>query len=84
LEKLDWSKIDLNEWLNILKITDNMPGMQDLAMESLTGSGSFLGESMASQGETRLNTADRNAERLQGVDVQQKNHEAALNLWQQY
>jgi len=81
LERLDWNQIDLTEWMDLLKITDNMPGMQDLDIESLTGSGSWLGQSQAASGETRLNTADRNRERLEGTDLQKLNQEAAAELW---
>jgi len=81
LERLDWNQIDLTEWMDLLKITDNMPGMQDLDIENLTGSGSWLGQSQAASGETRLNTADRNRERLEGTDLQKLNQEAAEELW---
>lgn len=81
LERLDWNRIDLTEWMDLLKITDNMPGMQDLDIENLTGNGSWLGQNQASQGETRLNTADRNKERLEGTDLQQINQDAAEELW---
>lgn len=81
LERLDWNQIDLTEWMDILAITDNMPGMQDLDIESLTGSGSWLGQTQAESGEERLNTADRNTERLNGTDLDELRQKAAEELW---
>lgn len=82
LNRLDWNKIDLKEWTDLLKITGNMPDQQAMDIESLTGNGSYLGERAASQGETRLNTADRNVERLQGTDLHEIKHDASTELWQ--
>jgi len=65
LAQLDWSKIDLSEWIGMLSITGNLPTPNTVSLEQVTGSGSSLGISAS---ETRLNTLDRNLERLNGFD----------------
>lgn len=84
LETIDWSMVDLTEWLDILKVTDNMPAQADfdLSIDGLTGSGSYLGERTIEGGGTRLNSADRNVERLDGVDLDEKRYEASQSLWE--
>lgn len=81
LVRLDWNQIDLGEWMDILKITDNMPGMKDLSLDGMTGEGSYLGSLAEREGEARPNTADRNDERLNGVDLGKLNQKAAEDLW---
>jgi len=81
LERLDWSQIDLGEWMDILMISDSMPGMQDLDIEALTGRGSYLGQLEAENGGDRKNTADRNKERLEGADLDKIRQDAGEDLW---
>lgn len=83
LNRVDWNQIDLGEWMDILNITGNMPGSQDLGIENLTGSGSYLGDLANQSGSERLNSADRNAERLDGVDLDDLNKKAADDFWRQ-
>lgn len=81
LDKLDWEKIDLQEWMSLLDITGNYPGSDGLDLESMTGSGSFMGSLSE---EERLNTADRNVERLEESDLWQLNNDAEIDLWDKY
>lgn len=81
LTRLDWNQIDLGEWMDILKVTDNMPGMRDLTLDGMTGEGSYLGELAAKEGETRPDTAERNGQRLDGVDLGKLNQKAADEMW---
>lgn len=85
LTRLDWSQIDLGEWIDILNISGNMPGMDGLGLEKMTGEGSFLGQSSMSDDpenqQERLNTADRNKARLEGSDISGTNRDHAADLW---
>lgn len=81
LDQLDWEKIDLQEWMDLLDITGNYPGSGGLDIESMTGSGSFMGSLSE---EERLNTADRNEERLKDSDLWQLNNDAEIDLWDKY
>lgn len=65
LAQLDWSKIDLSEWIGMLSMTGNLPTANTVSLEQLTGSGSSLGISAS---DVRLNTLDRNLERLKDID----------------
>src|SRR5690606_1754774 len=51
LERLDWNQMDLQEWLDILDVTGHSPDAQDFSIDALTGSGSWLGEQLAADGE---------------------------------
>jgi conjugal transfer mating pair stabilization protein TraN len=87
LTLLDWSQIDLGEWIDILDITGNMPGMSGMDIESMTGSGSFLNhaaeDSKSADGPLppRLNSADRNEERLKDADIHGTQRDAKSDLW---
>ena len=84
LNRIDWNRVDLGEWMDILDITGNMPGAGDLGIEALTGSGSYLGQLAADGGDVRLNSADRNRERLDGIDLGELNQKASDDLWRQH
>lgn len=85
LAMLDWDKIDMSEWLDILKVTNHMPGQDGTDIERLTGSGSFLGtQAEAGGGERRKNTQERNEARLDGVNVNEMNQKASDDLWQNF
>ncbi len=77
LAQLDWSKIDLSEWIGMLNMTGQLPTANTVSLEQLTGSGSSLGISAS---DTRLNTLDRNLERLQdfNADEVKKNAEQQM------
>ncbi|MEH0346382.1 hypothetical protein, partial [Vibrio cholerae] len=65
LNQVDWSQVNLDEWIGILSITGNLPEVPSLDLEQLTGSGSTLNVDG-----NRQNTADRSIERLNGMDAQ--------------
>jgi conjugal transfer mating pair stabilization protein TraN len=63
LEEVDWSKVDLSEWMGILSETGHLPTADAMTADRLTGSGSYL-----SVGD-RLNTLDRLKERWTEMDA---------------
>lgn len=73
--KLDWSKIDISEWIGIMNLTGHYPTIGDIDLEKLTGTSSTL-----SIDGDRLNTLDRNIERLDGMNFidQRKELEDAI------
>lgn len=76
LARINWNAIDLTEWIGMLSMTDNLPTIHSVGLEELTGSGSGLGDP-AGEG-VRLNTFDRNVQRLDGVDVDEIKKQAEL------
>lgn len=64
LDKVNWERVNLDEWLGILQATNNFPGSTNMTIESMTG----VGSAFDLQGD-RLNSLDRNIERLDGADV---------------
>ncbi len=64
LEAVDWSDVDLSEWLGILNITGNLKTKADLDMDALTGSGNLW-----SAGTGHLDAATRAEKRLEGIDT---------------
>jgi len=64
-DRINWDRVNLDEWLGILQTTGNFPGQGGVSLDSLTGVGSRLN---GVDGE-RLNTLDRNLNRLEGVDA---------------
>lgn len=62
LGKLDWSKIDISEWVGIMNLTGHYPTIGDIDLEKLTGKTSTL-----SLDGNRPNTLDRNVKRLEGL-----------------
>lgn len=79
LALLDWDLIDLSEWTDILKITGNFPDT-DMDLTELTGNDGYLGQR---QDEDRLDTVDRNVDRLDGVDLENLRSKASDELWSQ-
>lgn len=67
LGKMDWARVDLSEWIGMLNLAGRLPTASTVSLEDVTGSGSGLGQ--FSEGTKRLNTLDRNLERLEGFDV---------------
>jgi conjugal transfer mating pair stabilization protein TraN len=65
LAKLDWSKIDISEWIGILQITNNYPTADKINLDNLTGSGSALNF----PGANRKDVLTRNNEIMENVDV---------------
>lgn len=75
LGQINWGQIDLSEWIGMLYQTGNLDTPETVSLENLTGSGSSLGNVFNDDG-TRLNTLDRNLERLDGVNADQIKAEA--------
>ena len=63
---MDWNRVDLSEWIGMLNIGGRLPTVNTVSLEHLTGSGSRL---QTTSGDTRLNTLDRNLQRLENFDV---------------
>ncbi|CAI8818375.1 conjugal transfer mating pair stabilization protein TraN [Methylocaldum szegediense] len=80
LQYVDWSRVNLDEWLAILASTGHLPDVSSAAaklnLERLTGAGSRLNVDG-----TRLNTLDRNRVRLDGLDVPAIRREAEEEGW---
>ena len=64
VDKVDWDRIDLSEWIALLDSTGNLPNDTTISIESLTGKGSELDV----DGD-RLNTIERTLKRLEGTNV---------------
>lgn len=64
LDKVDWDRIDLSEWIAILESTGQMPDSSNIDLEALTG----LGSKLNVNGD-RQNTIERTEDRLNNVDV---------------
>lgn len=77
LDQLDWNRIDLSEWIGMLSVTGNLPTANTVSLDHLTGSGSSL---PSADNDQRLNTLDRNVERLENFnpDEVKKNAEQQL------
>lgn len=79
LQQLDWSKIDLSEWIGMLSMTGNLPTVNSVSLSNLTGNGSQLND-IFNQGTGRADTVQRNVERLDGVDVDSVKRKAAEQM----
>ena len=71
ISQIDWNKIDLDEWLGILKQNGKYPDSSSLNLDTLTGSGSVFNVD-----NTRKDTQERSVERLKNIDVDEKRREA--------
>lgn len=78
LAAIDWNQIDLGEWIGMLSMTGNLPTVDTVGLENLTGSGSELGNVFASD-DPRANTLDRNVYRLEDVDVDEIKRQAEID-----
>ncbi|MCB5162655.1 conjugal transfer mating pair stabilization protein TraN [Marinomonas algarum] len=74
ISQIDWDKINLDEWLAILKQNGQFPD-EGISMDSLTGSGSVFNI----DGD-RLPADQRALERLDGVDVDEKRRDAVDSI----
>ena len=75
ISQLDWSRIDLSEWIALLQQGDLMPvDAGDLTQDALTGSGRVLNS------DTRENISDRMENRLDGTDLQDRAIEAREHI----
>lgn len=75
ISEIDWSKIDLDEWLAILQQNGKFPDASNLTMDQLTGSGNIFNING-----DRLPADERALERLNGIDIDDKRKEAAEKL----
>lgn len=75
LQRVDWSTINLDEWLGILNLTGHLPSPASLGMEQLTGSGNAL--NIHGNRET---AAERAVNRTRGLDTTQIRQEAGDEL----
>ncbi|HCA6418150.1 TPA: conjugal transfer protein TraN, partial [Pseudomonas aeruginosa] len=66
MAQMDWSRVDLSEWIGMLNLAGRLPTANTVSLEDITGSGSKL---QTTDGEKRLNTLDRNLQRLENFDV---------------
>lgn len=71
LSEIDWDKVDLSEWLAIMKQNGQFPSQSDLNIEALTGGGSTF----QIEGE-RANATERTLDRLEGIDVDEARRDA--------
>ena len=75
IDRVDCSRIDLSEWIALLRITRNLPTDETVNLESLTGKGSKLDVDG-----NRLNTLDRVMERLEGSEIDNMRSEASKRM----
>lgn len=71
LEKLDWSKIDISEWVGLLQVTGHYPTVEGMNLDNLTGEGSAMNINGG-----RADTLERNVGRLDGLDLGESRKEA--------
>ncbi len=64
LKDVDWSKVNLDEWIGILSSTGKLPNANSINMDSVTGSGNYLDIY-----DSRDNVATRANKRVQGLDT---------------
>ena len=76
LARVDWNRVNLDEWLAILYETGHFPTMETLTIDDLTGAGSDL-----SIHGGRANAADRSIQRSDGLDSEQLRMDGEDELW---
>ena len=76
LDEIDWTKVDLGEWVDMLDLTGNMPDTSTLTPEQLTGSQSSLATE-----DGRLDVIERTRQRAEGANIGKENEDARRNLW---
>lgn len=75
--EINWDLLDLDEWLGMLKVTDNFPNEATIDLDKLTGAGSAFD---FDDGEERKNTTERALDRLEGIDVDGRRYEATATM----
>lgn len=73
--EIDWSKIDISEWIGILDMTGHYPTINNISLDDLTGEGSILNV----DGD-RMNTLERNSERVKDMEIETIRKEAEDDL----
>ncbi|MFM2486668.1 conjugal transfer protein TraN [Celerinatantimonas yamalensis] len=80
LNKVDWDKVDLSEWIGILIKTGNFAESKNVTIDSLTGSGSILNYSTTTP---RPNVLETTIDRSSGVNADQIRSDAYQDAWSQ-
>ncbi|MDF4961936.1 conjugal transfer protein TraN, partial [Vibrio parahaemolyticus] len=75
IAEIDWSKINLDEWLGILQQNGKFPDPASINLDSLTGAGNDFNIDG-----TRKNAQERALERLEGIDIDAKRKEATNSI----
>jgi conjugal transfer mating pair stabilization protein TraN len=75
--RIDWDRVNLDEWLAILAETGHFPTLDSLNLDALTGTGSALDLSG-----TRPDAAVRTQLRSNGLDSDAARREAETELWE--
>ncbi len=76
LEKVDWNRVNLDEWLGILAATGHLPTTRDLSVDGLTGSGNVLDTTRQ-----RPNSQERLQNRIDPIDVDGVRRQVGQDLW---
>lgn len=76
LANVDWSKVNLDEWIGILAATGNLNTPAGISMDSVTGSGNFMNIDGR-----REDTATRTVNRLNGIDTFGARQDAGTELF---
>ncbi|MFW8217422.1 hypothetical protein ACOIDV_30860, partial [Klebsiella pneumoniae] len=71
IAEIDWSKINLDEWLGILQQNGKFPDPASINLDSLTGAGNDFNIDG-----TRKNAQERALEGLEGIEIDAKRKEA--------
>ncbi|MGN1356924.1 MAG: conjugal transfer protein TraN [Succinivibrionaceae bacterium] len=83
LDRIKWEEIDLSEWTDLLKITGNYAGEQELDPEFLTGSESVLSLDYSDSeigDEQRADVTDRTLKRVKELDLTGIRNNASRNV----
>ena len=86
LKKVDWSQVNLDEWLAILAQTNHLPTAGNAAtmlnLDQLTGAGSRLNpQKYGATTSSRQNTLTRNQGRMSGLDAPTVKRQVELEGW---
>ncbi|WP_226970228.1 conjugal transfer protein TraN [Vibrio navarrensis] len=74
--EIDWSKVNLDEWLGILQQNGKFPDPSSLNLDSLTGAGNDFNIDGS-----RKNAQERTLERLNGIDVDKARRDLASEIF---
>jgi conjugal transfer mating pair stabilization protein TraN len=77
--RVDWDRVNLDEWLAILYETGHFPTPGTLTVDDLTGAGSAL--TVRSEG--RADAATRTTQRIDGLDSEAVRNDAESELWRE-
>lgn len=76
IAEIDWSKVNLDEWLGILQQNGKFPDPESINLESLTGSGSAFNVDGS-----RQDASQRVMDRLEGIDVDKIRRDKAREIF---